>query len=225
MEGKVIKLNFIGTILIIIVIIALIVSGVVFTVKNNNKNNENQNSEENGNTVSNLNEDDINIENTNIDDNSKKKNVIDEDKEYIQKVIVNGNEQDVTMKICKGTFGYSIKYDVNSFFVEKDKDGVDVFNSLYSNTIYMNISLEKGDFDELAQKLINENGAIELEINNIRTIKTTQAKTDENIVTYYISNSDQDYFVVSTHCGTGFENIINPIMDVMIDSFEIISED
>ncbi len=233
MEGKVIKFNLIGTILTIILIIALIAGVVVFAVKNNNKdnvqNNDNPNSEVNENIINNSSENNINIENdenkSTYSNNSKKRNVIDENKEYNEKIIVDGNEQDITMKICKGTFGYSIKYDANGFFVEKDKDGVDVFNSLYSNTIYMNISLEKGDFDELANDLLNQNGATEIEINGKRAIQHTQAQSNETIVTYYIYNSDEDYFIVSTHCGKGFENINDPIMNVMINSFEIISED
>lgn len=211
MERRVIKFNLVGAICVLILIISIIIGIIVFAVKGHNKN-------------------DGTNDNNQIIEQDKN---IDENKEYKEKVTIKGNEQEIIMKACKGTFGYSMKYDVNSFYVEKDASGRDEFNSLYSNTINVIVFKRNGNYDEKVEqlKLNSTNGnnknigdrynVKEDFINGLRVVIETEDKSEGKTSTYYV-RADDGYFVIEANCGYGFEDMVWPIIEKMIGTFKIL---
>nr|MBP3681469.1 hypothetical protein [Clostridia bacterium] len=217
MERKVIKFNLVGAIGIVILIVAIIIGVIMFMAKGKNRN---DNDDTNGNNL--------------IQYNDGK---IDETKEIKEKITIQGSEQEIVMKTCKGSFGYSMKYDTGSFYVEKHVNGIDEFKSLYTNTVNITVYKKNGDYEkdmeELKaeyEKLKNsengENFVDELEIkeksiNGAKVIVKHEKLSDKRLDTYYIKNDD-GYFVVEANCGLQFENMVGPIIEKMVESFEVL---
>ena len=175
MEKRVIKFNLVGAIFVIILIILTIVGIVIIATKPKNNND-------------------------NFDSNNQleQNNDIDENKEIKADVMIQGTKREIIMKTCKGSYGYTMQYDINSFYVEKDVNGVDKFNSLYSDTVNISVLKSSGIYEEEIEK-----------------------NTNEKINTYYIKSYD-GYFVVQVNCGLGFEDMLWPVIEKMIETFEIL---
>lgn len=207
MEKKVIKFNLVGAIFVIILIISIIVGIVIIATKSKNKNNDyNSNNQ---------------LE--------KIEGIIDEEKEIKENVIIQGTKREIIMKTCKGSYGYTMKYDVNSFYVEKDANGMDKFNSLYSDTVNISVLKSSGNYEDEIERLKLNSNIIDTEkyeieekvVNGLNINIKKENKPDEKNYTYYIKSYD-GYFVVQVNCGLEFEDIVWPIIEKMIESFEIL---
>lgn len=212
MEKRVIKFNLVGAIFVIILIILTIVGIVIIATKQKNNND-------------------------NFDSNNQleQNNDIDENKEIKADVMIQGTKREIIMKTCKGSYGYTMQYDINSFYVEKDVNGVDKFNSLYSDTVNISVLKSSGIYEEEIEKLrLNSNTMItnninitygyEIEekvINGLKVNIKIEKNTNEKINTYYIKSYD-GYFVVQVNCGLGFEDMLWPVIEKMIETFEIL---
>lgn len=212
MEKRVIKFNLVGAIFVIILIILTIVGIVIIATKPKNNND-------------------------NFDSNNQleQNNDIDENKEIKADVMIQGTKREIVMKTCKGSYGYTMQYDINSFYVEKDVNGVDKFNSLYSDTVNISVLKSSGIYEEEIEKLrlnsntmitnnINITDGYEIEekvINGLKVNIKKEKNTNEKINTYYIKSYD-GYFVVQVNCGLGFEDMLWPVIEKMIETFEIL---
>lgn len=212
MEKRVIKFNLVGAIFVIILIILTIVGIVIIATKPKNNND-------------------------NFDSNNQleQNNDIDENKEIKADVMIQGTKREIVMKTCKGSYGYTMQYDINSFYVEKDVNGVDKFNSLYSDTVNISVLKSSGIYEEEIEKLrlnsntmitnnINITDGYEIEekvINGLKVNIKKEKNTNEKINTYYIKSYD-GYFVVQVNCGLEFEDMLWPVIEKMIETFEIL---
>jgi len=216
MQGRVIKFNLMGAIFVFILIIAIIVAAIVYVPKIINSQKGKNETNNSG----------VETENAGI---SKE---IDEEKEYEETVEINGTKRIITMKNCAGSFGYSMKYDIESFYVEKDIRGMDYFNSLYSDTIFIHVSEENAKYEEKVQALISnkqvaaqeagvtEYDVIEEKVNGVQAICETKRRVDGVMYTYYIKKDNDNYFIMQIHCGETFEEMVMPVIEKMIGSFE-----
>lgn len=212
MEKRVIKFNLVGAIFVIILIILTIVGIVIIATKPKNNND-------------------------NFDSNNQleQNNDIDENKEIKADVMIQGTKREIIMKTCKGSYGYTMQYDINSFYVEKDVNGVDKFNSSYSDTVNISVLKSSGIYEEEIEKLrlnsntmitnnINITDGYEIEekvINGLKVNIKKEKNTNEKINTYYIKSYD-GYFVVQVNCGLEFEDMLWPVIEKMIETFEIL---
>lgn len=206
MEKRVIKFNLVGAIFVIILIIAIIVGVVMAVAKSKNKN-----------------------DNSNNSNQTEQNNEIDENKEIREDVMIQGAKREIIMKTCKGSYGYTMEYDVNSFYVEKDVNGMDEFNSLYSDTVKISVLKSSGNYEDEIEKLKSNSSNIDTEkyeveekvVNGLNINIKKENKPDEKTYTYYIKSYD-GYFVVQVNCGLEFENMMWPIIEKMVESFEIL---
>lgn len=206
MEKRVIKFNLVGAIFVIILIITIIVGVVMAVAKSKNKN-----------------------ENSNNSNQAEQNNEIDENKEIREDVMIQGAKREIIMKTCKSSYGYTMEYDVNSFYVEKDVNGMDEFNSLYSDTVKISVLKSSGNYEDEIEKLKSNSSNINTEkyeveekvVNGLNINIKKENKPDEKIYTYYIKSYD-GYFVVQVNCGLEFENMMWPIIEKMVESFEIL---
>lgn len=215
--GRVIKFNLMGAIFILIIIIAIIVGLIKYVPKLfNNKNNDNE------------------ISKTNKENISEEHSEEQEENKYKEIINIDGDNIEIITKRCESDYGYSMKYDVNSFYVEKDKNGMDCFNSLVSDTIYMYIIKKDGSYNKEVEKLnanmekaSKEAGVVEYDIydkviNGINATCELKKLSDRSIYTYYLKESSNTYFIVQVQVGKNFERRMMPIIDFMIESFEIL---
>lgn len=218
MERKVIKFSLVGFIMTVILIIAAIVGIIIYfpKIKSMISNKDNKNLKDS----------------TAEQSNSDKE--IDEEKQYNETIVINDNTQEIAMKKCKGSFGYSVKYDFNAFYVEKDAEGIDKFNSLYSNTVFVYISEKEENYDENVKKLLNNNinnindksvikyNVSETEINGRYCIKEEKVNSYGESNIYYIKKDDNDYYIIQATSGQNFSNEMLPRINKMIETFEIL---
>lgn len=217
MQGRVIKFNLMGAIFVLILIIAIIVAAIVYVPKLINSQKEKNETNNSG----------VESENTGV---SKE---IDEEKVYKETVTLNGIEHEIAMKNCKGSFGYSMKYDVERFYVEKDIRGIDYFNSLYSDTIFIHVSEKNAKYEEKV-KVLNSNkeansqeaGVIEYDVteedvNGLEAVCETKRRADGVMYTYYIKKDNNSYLVMQIHCGEAFEEMTMPVIEKMMGSLEV----
>ena len=168
-------------------------------------------------------------ENSNNSNQAEQNNEIDENKEIREDVMIQGAKREIIMKTCKSSYGYTMEYDVNSFYVEKDVNGMDEFNSLYSDTVKISVLKSSGNYEDEIEKLKSNSSNIDTEkyeveekvVNGLNINIKKKNKPDEKIYTYYIKSYD-GYFVVQVNCGLEFENMMWPIIEKMVESFEIL---
>ncbi|MBR2786128.1 MAG: hypothetical protein IKD76_01275 [Clostridia bacterium] len=169
---------------------------------------------------------------TKKDNTEKKKNSVKKEvTEYTDTVVVNGEEQEVEFKVYKSNLGYQMAYDVSSFYVQYSD--IDEYKSLLTDTIYVNISKKKGDFDALAEELVNatntrvqRNSGYTLSQNSINGKRAfKEMETDASGVTrvnYYIySGNGEEYFVVNAVCGKEVKDYTLAVVDKMVETFKV----
>lgn len=225
MEKKVIKFNLVGAICILVLTIAIIVGLIVGIPKLINK---------------------IKDGNNNLS-TQKQAVAIDESKEYMEKVkTLSGEERDCKMRYCKSKLGYAMKYDIDLFHPQVDSEENNQFISLYSNKVGIGIEKKQGKFEELEEKLkeedkerisyeknskdqdnekskkIEEMAINTLDINGAKTIKGTVKSEEGTNQIYCIKIDDNSYYNVEVFCSKSFEDEILPVMEHMVESFEII---
>ena len=217
MERRVIKFNLVGAIFVLLLIILAII-GIIVGV-NNFKKEKNQN------------DNDGNVENNQSqnEQNQNEQEPIDENKEYSELVTIDDEEKEITMKICIGSTGYIMKYDANGFYVDKDVEGKDIYNSLTSDTISINVTKENENFEDRVNDLILDEKRktnysnyeiTQTEINGRNAYKETMTSNAETVTFYYIE-VDDGAFVIEIHCGNSFVEETMPIIEKMVNSFEI----
>lgn len=223
MERRVIKFNLVGAICILILIISLIAGLIIYIPKklnkmeNNSSNSENQLDEKNEVTINQVKTE----EKTNV--------------------IIDGHEEEITTKTLNSSLGYSMKYDINNFYVESEMEQMDEYRSLLSNTIFINVEKVHGNLDaereqiyqiakfetsetKNSEKAVIESGVVDEYLNeNIPHIIKSTNRTPTNIVyNYYIKADNENYYIVTLNCNTNFEKQMLPIMEKMIETFEIL---
>lgn len=141
-------------------------------------------------------------------------------------VYINAEKTYITMKETIGSFGYKMKYDVDSFEIQKNINGVDKFMCLKSDTVYINISRIDEEFDK--SKLIEtareeQKKVTETMINNMEIVKVIERNQENFECLYSIGNSEKDcYYNIEIHCGNEFTGTMMPIIEEMISTFAII---
>ena len=220
MEKKVIKFNLVGTICIFLLLIAIIVGLVVGIPKIRNKSN-----------------------NKNETEKQKQEQLerIDEKKEYNQKIsLENGKERECRMKYWKSKFGYAMLYDADSFKVVNKNNRLDDYISLYSNRVGIIVEKKEAKFENVYSQLEEEGNRIieedkedyknntakfkvdKVKINNYEVVKRTSNLTKNTEINYAIKKDDNTYYYITVYCSKDFEKEFLPIMEAMVESFEIL---
>ena len=220
MEKKVIKFNLVGTICILLLLIAIIVGLVVGIPKIRNKSN-----------------------NKNETEKQKQEQLerIDEKKEYNQKIsLENGKERECRMKYWQGKFGYAMLYDADSFKVVNKNNRLDDYISLYSNRVGIIVEKKEAKFENVYSQLEEEGNRIieedkedyknntakfkvdKVKINNYEVVKRTSNLTKNTEINYAIKKDDNTYYYITVYCSKDFEKEFLPIMEAMVESFEIL---
>lgn len=211
--GRVIKFNLMGAICILILIIAIIIGIIKYVPKLFN---------------------DREINKTDKENISGEHSEEQEEKKYKETININGDNIEIVTQNYKSAYGYSMKYDVNSFYVETDKNEMDCFNSLVSDTIYINVIKKDDAYNEKVERLnknidkvSKEAGIVEYfvfnkVINGINATCEVKKLADRSIYTYYLKESSNTYFIVQARLDKNFEERMLPIIDFMLESFEIL---
>ena len=222
MQGKVIKFNLVGGICVLIIIISIIVVSIIYIPKLFSSKKDESKLE--------------NSSNSSID-NQKEQivNQIQDEAEYKEIININGQDEEITMKKFVSDYGYSMKYDVNSFYINKEVKEVDMFSSLYSDTVYINVSYNNENFDEKISKLKNnkdkkskEAGTLKYDIvlerlpNHKEVYCEVKERVDTYIYTMYIEKNVEGYYIVQVYCGSRIKDRVMPIIERMIESFDIV---
>ena len=226
MERKVIKFNLFGAICIFAVIVVAIVLIVFFAVKSNlNKKNEsdsNNNSQRTENAVEN--------DDKNNQELPQKSEMDDLDKEFVEKIVVDNEEKEITMKMYVSDLGYKMKYDIDSFFVDSNENGVDEYKSQLTDKIYINVSKNDEEFTKKVEELINntnqkKNGNNTYKLSdmsiNHRLCFKEQFEEGNNISLIYYIEGINGFFTVECHCGKELRDSTLPTIEKMIESFEV----
>lgn len=141
-------------------------------------------------------------------------------------VYINAEKTNITMKETTGSWGYKMKYDVDSFEIQKNIDGVDKFVCLKSDTVYINISRIDEQFNKskIMQTAREEQKRVtETMINNMEIVKVTERDQEDFDCLYSIGNKEENcYYNIEIHCGDEFTETMMPIIEEMISTFVII---
>ena len=78
---------------------------------------------------------------------------------------------------------------------------------------------------ELKEKFISQEKEIgeEFYINGKKAFKLVSELSDKKYFEYYIEN-DNEYFIIIGNCGLNFQSNVMPIMEKMVESFEVFVE-
>ena len=209
MGGKVIKINLVGAIFTIILIIAAIVGLITIINKPKDKKEET---------------------------NNQKEEVVNQDKENyteldtIDTIKIDGEKKEILMRKYESKHGYSINYDVNSFYIDDRYEQYDYFKSLVSDTVEMKIIRVDNSFNELKTSL-NANIEQMKQVNKTYELKETkigenqvieeQMLKDEIVSKTYFVQTKKGYFEIKTTCGEKFEKETYLIIEKMIESLEV----
>lgn len=209
MGGKVIKINLVGAIFTIILIIAAIVGLITIINKPKDKKEET---------------------------NNQKEEVVNQDKEnyteldIIDTIKIDGEKKEILMRKYESKHGYSINYDVNSFYIDDRYEQYDYFKSLVSDTVEMKIIRVDNSFNELKTSL-NANIEQMKQANKTYELKETkigenqvieeQMLKDEIVSKTYFVQTKKGYFEIKTTCGEKFEKETYLIIEKMIESLEV----
>ena len=214
MEKRVIKVNLVGAICVLILIVAAIVGAVVLITKGV-KTDKKKDTTDNNNTPQAV---------TNMVDSN-------ENKEFKESVTINDQVQQITMKQYRSKLGYIMNYDIDNFYIEPDVDGVDKYQSQYTDKIYIIINRIDGSFADKSKEILsqlsknkNENSTYEMKEENFSgklCYKEQIEKNDETFIKCTIQGNDGYYFVVEGHCGNELKEGTLPIMELMIKSIEV----
>lgn len=213
MGKRVIKINLVGAIGVLILIMAAIVGASVLITKGVNSNNKKDNSDNSAQ------QNETNMVNPN------------EDIQYKESVIINDQVQEITMKQYRSKLGYMMKYDIDSFYVEPNVEGVDKYKSQYTDKITINISRVDGSFADKSKEIVseisknkNENSTYEMKEENFNgklCYKEKMEKDDETFIRCTIQGNDGYYYLLEGHCGNELKDGTLPIIELMLKSFEV----
>lgn len=212
MEKRVIKVNLVGAICVIILIIAAIVGAVVLITKNVKP----DKSKEDDNKIQ------QNTTNT-IDSNNNE--------EFKESIIINDSVQEITLKRYNSRLGYSMKYDIDSFYVEPNDEGTDKYRSQFTDKISINVSRIDGSFADKSKEIVsglsknkNENSTYEMKEENFSgklCYKEQMEKDSETFIKCTVQGYDGFYYIVEAHCGDELKEGTLPIIELMLKSFEV----
>ena len=205
MQGRVIKFNLVGGICVLILIISVIVSGVIYIPR----------------IISSIKDKEEPVK-------------TDEQGEFKTTVTINNEEKNITMKLYKSAYGYSMKYDVDSFYIQKDVEEMDEYRSLISDTIFIQVMPKTGNFENVVETLNsnkenvsdtiseNEYDVKKVELNGVEAIYEREVNLDGTNYNYFVKKDENNYLMMKIHYGIGFEGIIEPVVEEMVGSFELI---
>ncbi len=240
MEKKVIKFSLVGVICILL-IIAVGIGTIVFALNENKTEEENRDSinkgEDKEQAIVRQNEKDDNQKNNEKEENRKKENKKKEEKkevtEYKDTIVINGEEQELELKIYKSDLGYKMAYDLNSFYVQHFEE--DEYKSLLTDTISLNVIKKEGDFSRISEELIqgsnnrtqrnNSYKLEQIEINGKLCVKEEQLESSgETHINYYIegNNATSEYFIVEAVCGKELKESMIAVMNKMVSTFVVL---
>lgn len=222
MQGRVIKFNLIGAICVLIAIITIIVMVIVHFVGKDDTNNSST----------------TNNETANVNDNNSKIgiNVLETKSKIKENVTINGQKTEVLMEKFESVLGYSMNYSIDNFFIMHDaetEEESDDFASLKSNTITINISKHYEDFAEISEEIlvkdindfegntVKQYNSFRTYINTIEIVKE-RIVSEEQIQLNYYMKSEEGYFLVEAKIGLEFIASVEPVLEKMLNSFEIL---
>lgn len=207
MERRVVKLNLVGTICTLILIILIIVGIIVFAIKMSNKDkNQDGSSQQNSEEVQ------------------------TEENEIKETVIINGQKQEITMKKFISDFSYKMNYDSSKFYIDKSIKDKDVFKSLESDTVLIEVEKFNEGFKDKSQEIITsevnkkrENSTYTLDAKNLnnRLCYVEQVTKEDNLFITYTIENKESYYIINVKIGKEFIETNKPIIEKMIESFRV----
>lgn len=210
MERRVIKINLVGAICVLILIIAAIVGIIVFAVSRN----------KGGNTKKDENHQE---EIQQINENKEADN-----KEQIE---IEGQAQEIAMKNYESSLRYKINYATDNFYIDENLKDKDVFKSLESDTVYIEIEKIEDGFVDKSRELITseankrkEDSTYRMETVDLngRLCYIESYLKDEDVCMNYFIEKEQSYYHARVHIGKEFINTNQPIIEKMMSSFRTI---
>ena len=240
MERRVIKFNLVGAICILILIIALVIGLIIGIPKliNQGKNNKNEVQE---------------IKQSN-EEKEEVKEIDESQEYVEKIKYPDGSETESIMKYCKSDLGYAMKYDCHLFYPEKNVENSDDYLSLFSNTILITVEKCNEKFEDAEKFMHMERERLEkeyisairntnqstntqnniidqsefkvepIQINDATGIKSIFTTTDGAEYIYCIKINDEEYYKIKVNCSAVFKAEQIPIIEYMINTFEIIKK-
>lgn len=208
MEKRVIKFNLMGAIGVLILIIAAIVGITVFVASRNNSDNKEKNSQQ--------------IQQQDADSYKEV--------DMKETVEIDGEKTEFIVKPFESELKYKMNLATEKFYFDANIDGKDIFKSLESDSILIEIFKTEGDYKEMGENLINgqnerrsNNDSYRMnaiDLNGKLTYIDQEKKEDGFHFNYYIEGQDS-YYTVQIRCDESFVNQVLPVVDKMLQSFEI----
>ena len=212
MERRVIKFNLM-TAIVVCTLIILAIIGIIWFAVNRNSGKNTSKKEKNQQQV---------IE------NKEEYNELDEK----ATVDIDGEDVEITMKKFVSELNYKMNYAADKFYFDGNRELKDVFKSLESDTIIVEISKTDEGFKAKSEDLVSgqserrkanesyRSNAVELN-GKICPIEQEQKETEFNF-NYYIPVENSDaYYTVNVRCAQQFIDSTIPVVDKMMESFEI----
>lgn len=214
MERRVIKFNLMGAIGVLLLIIATIVGITVFAINKKNGSNKESNPKNQQ------------QQQQQIPENTDAYKEID----MKESVDIGGEKVELIIKPFESELNYKMNLASEKFYFDKNEDGKDIFKSQESDSILMEISKVDQGFNDKKESLINgqteRRGINEsyrmnaIDING-KLVYIDQEKIDGVFYFNYYINKDDMYYIVNVHCDDSFTNNLVPVIDAMLNSFEI----
>lgn len=207
MERRVIKFNLMGAIGILLLIIGSIVGIVVFVSHNNNSTNDKK-------------------VNQTVENKDDYKEV-----ETKQIVRINGRDTEVTFNRYESkNLKYAMNYAPENFYFDESQQDKDIFGSLESSTIMIEVSKNEQGSTSKSDEIVN--GQYEKHMSNYTyrlcrlnvgdKVCYGEQEINEGILYYnYYIEYGNIYYAIKLQCGEQFKEAITPIFDRMVGSFEI----
>lgn len=209
MERKVIKFNLMGAIGVLILIIAFVIGITVFITNKSNSENKNKKQSQ-----------------QQIQENRDDYKEVNEK----QSVQINGQKIEYIVKPFESKLKYKINLPSEKFYFEGNTEGKDIFKSLESDSISMEIFKNDTGFKYKSEELIvneaqrmKDNKTYKLKAINLngRLCYIEQEELSEELyLNYYIENKEE-YYTIKVRCDNSFSVQLIPILDNMIKSFKI----
>lgn len=209
MERRVIKINLVGAICVLILIIAAIVGIIVFAISRNKGDaNKDNNQQE---------------ETQQMPDNKES--------EIKEQIVIDGQTQEITMKKYESGLRYSINYAMDNFYIDKSSKDKDIFKSLESDTVFVEIEKIEDGFVDKSRELItseaskkNEDASYNMDTINLngRLCYIERYTKDENMYMDYFIEKEKSYYHVKVQIGKEFIKTNQPIIEKMMLSFRTI---
>ncbi len=212
MERRVIKFNLMGAIGVLLLIITAIVVITIFATNKNNAENKEKNGKDNPQQQIQENHDSY------------------KEADIKETVNIEGQDTEIIVEPFESELKYKINLPSEKFYFDGNSEGKDIFKSLESDSILMEIFKTEGGYKEKTEELINMQAERRnnnesyrmnaLDLNGKLCYVDQEKREDGFHFNYYIQN-DESYYTVQVKCDEYFVNQLLPIVDKMVENFQI----